>query len=116
MIFVFGSNLAGRHGMGAAKYARAHFGAIYGKGEGMQGGSYAIPTKNAKLAVLPLASIRGHVRTFLDFARAKPDLLFQVTPIGCGLAGYTRAEIAPLFEGAPPNCVFLDEAGKDWRE
>lgn len=107
-IFVFGSNLAGRHGKGAALYARQHHGAIYGQGEGMQGRSYAIPTKGHRLEVLPLASISGHVRTFLDYARAHPELTFRVAAIGCGLAGYKPAQIAPLFAGCSDNVELPD--------
>lgn len=103
-IFVFGSNLAGRHGKGAALFARQHHGAVYGQGEGLQGGSYAIPTKGLRIETLPLAEIKSHVERFLSFARDRQDLSFQVTAIGCGLAGYTPAQIAPMFEDAPANC------------
>ena len=105
-IFVFGSNLAGRHGKGAALYAREHHGAVYGQGAGLQGSSYAIPTKDAQIRTLPLLHIRGYVDDFKTFAASRPDLLFQVTAIGCGLAGYTPADIAPLFRGSPRNCTF----------
>jgi hypothetical protein len=116
-IFVFGSNLAGRHGKGAALYARRHRGAIYGQGEGLQGTSYAIPTKDgrngAKLTdpsqLLPLEVIAIHVGIFLGFADAHPELTFQVTPIGCGLAGYKPDDIAPLFAKAPTNCLLPPE-------
>ena len=103
-VFVFGSNLAGRHGKGAALFARCWRGAIYGQGIGLQGNSYAIPTKNERLRTLPLYAIKQHVDTFLEFARSRPDLTFQVTRIGCGLAGYTDAQIKPMFEDAPLNC------------
>ena len=104
MIFVFGSNLAGRHGAGAAKFARMNHGAIYGQGQGLQGSSYAIPTKDRQIRTLPLGDIRQHVATFLEFARSRDDLTFQVTAIGCGLAGYKPEHIAPMFQGAPSNC------------
>lgn len=87
-IFVFGSNLAGRHGKGAALWARQHRGAIYGQGVGPQGNAYAIPTKDHRLRVLPLDVIAGHVHEFLKYAGERSDLRFQVTPVGCGLAGY----------------------------
>lgn len=109
IIFVFGSNRAGRHGKGAALDARRLHGAIYGQGEGLQGQSYAIPTKGNHLETLSLNTIRGHVQTFLDFARANPELTFYVTPIGCGLAGYRPDQVAPLFEGAPENVVLPSE-------
>src|SRR4051812_8087635 len=103
-IFVFGSNLAGRHGKGAAKAAAEQFGAVYGQGVGRQGNSYAIPTKDKYLHTLPLHTIAGYVRDFLDYARAHPELQFNVTRVGCGLAGYSDAHIAPMFRDAPENC------------
>lgn len=115
IVFVFGSNLVGRHGAGAALYARKAYGAIYGRGEGYQGAAYAIPTKDERMATLPLFRIRNYVDQFKRFARENPHLQFKVTPIGCGLAGYTPAQISPMFEDAPENCAFLDENGKDWR-
>jgi len=99
-IFVFGSNLAGRHGAGAAKYAREKHGAIYGQGEGLQGTSYAIPTKDENIKTLPLTEIEKHVNVFLMFAKEHPELNFVVTPIGCGLAGYKYHQIAPFFKDA----------------
>ena len=108
-IFVFGSNLAGRHGKGAAKFARLNHGAIYGQGIGLQGSSYGIPTKGHKLAVLSFTEIAGHVDVFLAFAAAHPDMQFNVTRIGCGLAGYRDDQIGPLFKHAPSNCVLPNE-------
>lgn len=108
-IFVFGSNLAGRHGKGAALAARRQYGAIYGQGRGMQGSAYAIPTKDRRIRTLPLGEIERYVREFLQFAHEHPHLRFRVTAIGCGLAGYSPAEIAPLFEGAPGNCDLPSE-------
>ena len=86
-IFVFGSNLAGRHGKGAALYARQARGAIYGCGIGPQGQAYAIPTKDHALNTLPLDAITRYASGFLTYARAHPELAFELTPIGCGLAG-----------------------------
>lgn len=108
LVFVFGSNLAGRHGRGAALHARQHFGAVYGQGVGRQGNSYAIPTKDYGIKTLPLDRIRPYVADFLEYARRHPSLTFQVTRIGCGLAGYTDEEIAPMFSGAPNNCILPD--------
>lgn len=105
MIFVFGSNLAGRHGAGAAREARAIHGAIYGQGYGRAGNSFAIPTKDAKLRTLPLDRIQGYVEKFLNYARVTDSEIFHVTRIGCGLAGYRDDQIAPMFKGAPPNCT-----------
>lgn len=104
MIFVFGSNLAGRHGRGAALSALREHGAVYGQGIGAQGTSYAIPTKDWALRTLPLEVIARHVSEFLKYARANSHCTFNVTRVGCGLAGYTPADIAPLFSGSPTNC------------
>lgn len=106
IVFVFGSNLAGRHGKGAALEARQRWGAIYGQGEGRQGDSYAIPTKDGGLRVLDLYQIANGVANFLLHARAHPNDSFLVTAIGCGLAGYRPDQIVPLFDDAPRN-VFL---------
>ena len=109
-IFVFGSNLAGRHGKGAALYARNHHRAVYGQGEGLQGNSYAVPTKDSQLRTLPLEDIANHVCNFLEFALTRPDLTFRVTPIGCGLAGYKPSDIAWMFDlPCPRNVVLPDE-------
>lgn len=104
-VFVFGSNLAGRHGKGAALFAKDHRGAIPGKGWGRMGNSYAIPTKDGALRQLPLADIAVQVGVFLHHARACPGESFQVTPIGCGLAGYLPRQIAAHFATAPDNCI-----------
>jgi hypothetical protein len=103
-IFVFGSNLAGRHGKGAALCARQDHGAVYGVGAGRTGNAYAIPTKDYALATLPLESICRHVGYFLSYAEEHPELHFQVTKIGCGLAGYSEEQIRPMFAAAPSNC------------
>ncbi len=109
MIFVFGSNIEGRHGKGAALYARQVHGAIYGKGFGRQGTSFAIPTRKWSLEsgmrTLPLDHIAHFVKLFLEYAAAHPELQFAVTPIGCGLAGYKNWQIAPMFRHAPANCT-----------
>lgn len=102
-VFVFGSNLAGRHGAGAALHARKYYGAIRGQGIGFQCNCYAIPTKNSVLKTLPLETIKGHVEDFITFAAENPELKFQLTTIGCGLAGYKPKDIAPMFRDAPPN-------------
>lgn len=101
-VFVFGSNYAGRHGKGAAKQALS-FGARYGVGEGLKGRTYGIPTKDNSLRVLPLDRIKKHVDKFIEFAISRPDLIFLVTEIGTGLAGYKIKQIAPLFKGIPSN-------------
>ena len=104
-IFVFGSNLAGRHGKGAALTAYKTHGAIYGQGYGMQGNSFAIPTKDENLNTLSINKIEKYVNNFMKYATLNPDLMFQVTRIGCGLAGYEDGDIAPLFTNAPDNCI-----------
>lgn len=111
-IFVFGSNLAGRHGKGAALHARQHHGAIYGQGIGLQGNSYAIPTKNHQIQTLPLEAIQIYINEFIGFAKANPDLHFQVTAIGTGLAGYSHNQIGPMFAKSPNNCTLPAE----WQE
>lgn len=105
-IFVFGSNLAGRHGKGAAWSAKLHFGAIQGQGEGLQGNSYGIPTKGYDLEVLPLPIVETYVEKFIAFAKGHPEMEFLLTPIGCGLAGHTPKDIAPMFALAPSNVIF----------
>lgn len=94
-IFVFGSNLAGAHGGGAARLAYNRFGAIWGQGVGLQGQSYAIPTMQGGVE-----TIKPYVDEFISFARTRPDLKFYVTQIGCGIAGFKAEEIAPLFQTA----------------
>ena len=97
VIFVFGSNLAGRHGKGAALTAKMHFGAVYGLGAGLMGQSYAIPTKDESLQTLSLDNIKAYIQVFKFFVESHPELFFYLTPIGCGLAGYQPQDIAPLF-------------------
>lgn len=94
-IFVFGSNLAGAHGGGAARLAYERFGAVWGQGVGLQGRCYAIPTMQGGVE-----TIRPYVDEFIAFAQSRPDLKFLVTQIGCGIAGFKVAEIAPLFQNA----------------
>jgi len=108
-IFVFGSNLAGIHGAGAAAYARKHHGAIWGQGIGLQGNSYGIPTKDGRIFTLPIHAIKKYVDQFIEFANRHQEMTFMVTRIGCGLAGYTDIQIAPLFKDAPDNCVLPAE-------
>ena len=94
-IFVFGSNLAGAHGGGAARLAYERFGAIWGQGVGLQGQSYAIPTMQGGVE-----TIKPYVDEFICFAKTRSDLKFYVTQIGCGIAGFRDDEIAPLFTDA----------------
>ena len=94
-IFVFGSNLDGMHGGGAAYAAFRHFGAVWGCGVGLQGQSYAIPTMQGGVE-----TIKPYVDEFIAFAKERTDLFFYVTRIGCGIAGFRDEEIAPLFAAA----------------
>lgn len=94
-IFVFGSNLQGMHGGGAARVALNKFGAVLGQGVGLQGQSYAIPTMQGGVE-----TIKPYVDQFIDFARECDQNTFYVTRIGCGIAGFTDEEIAPLFDEA----------------
>lgn len=112
-IFVFGSNLGGIHGSGAAKVAREQFSAAYFIGVGPTGYAYAIPTKNETIEhSLPLTTIKRYVEQFISYAKEHDHIGgypgFFVTGIGCGLAGYNAAQIAPMFKGAPSNCSFPD--------
>ena len=116
-LFVFGSNTKGLHGGGAAREARLRHGAVPGQGFGLQGDSFAIPTCALPTGMpdcgIPLSEVAQAVAAFLAEARERPDLDFQVTQVGCGLAGWAGAEMAPLFAGAPTNC-FFDEAWRPW--
>lgn len=94
-VFVFGSNLAGNHAGGAARTARLKFGAKMGQGEGMQGQSYAIPTMQGGVE-----TIKPYVDRFIDLATEWDQTTFYVTRIGCGIAGFTDEQIAPLFDRA----------------
>ena len=94
-VFVFGSNLAGSHGGGAAWVAFNKFGAIWGQGVGMQGQSYAIPTMQGGVE-----TIAPYVDEFIEYAKNHPEKKFLVTAIGCGIAGFSPEEIAPLFKNA----------------
>lgn len=99
-IFVFGSNLQGAHGGGAARMAYEHFGAVWGKGVGLCGQTYAIPTMQGGVE-----TIKPYVDDFLQFASMHGELDFLVTEIGCGIAGFTPQEIAPLFFKAIENDI-----------
>ena len=94
-IFVFGSNLGGKHDGGAAYQARSKFGAIQGQGVGLQGNSYAIPTKR-----MSVVEIKPYVDDFILFVKEHPELFFLITRIGCGHSGKKDEEIAPLFADA----------------
>lgn len=119
IVFVFGSNLLGIHGAGAALEAYRVHGAKQGIGEGHTGNAYAIPTKKTPYIRMTLDEIAPGVDRFIAYAKAHPELHFQVTPIGCGLAGHTPKTMAPLFRKAQdaPNITlpiqfanaFLDE-------
>lgn len=110
--WVFGSNLAGIHGKGAALVAKDLFNAEIGVGVGITGKCYAIPTKDNEIKTLPLDVIKGYVNSFKQFANSNPDKKFWITGVGTGLAGYTKDQIAPLFKGCGRNCSFP----KDWQK
>lgn len=112
VIFVFGSNEAGKHGAGSARYAVEKYGAIYWRARGLQGDSYAIPTKDAFMRPRSLAGIKRDVDVFLEFAREHEEWEFKVSKVGCGLAGFTNEQIAPFFEGAGENVKLSSE----WRK
>ena len=105
-IFVFGSNMAGQHGAGAAKTALEHFGALNGVGRGWSGQSYAIPTMNEHLQQMPLSQIQHYVEDFKIYTKNHPKMTYFITSIGCGIAGYKVEEIAPMFKGISHNVIF----------
>ena len=109
-IFIFGSNLSGRHDAGAAKKA-LEFGAVMGKGVGFKGRTYAIPTKDENIRTMPIEAIEPYVKQFIDYASKNQHLTFLVSKIGCGLANHSPEDIAPLFEDALlyPNIVLPEE-------
>lgn len=104
-IFVFGSNLSGQHGGGAAFLAYKKWGAIWGQGVGLQGQTYGIPTMQGGID-----TIAPYVDEFIRFAQSHPELVFLVTEIGCGIAGFRPEEIAPLFkEAVKVNNIYLPQ-------
>lgn len=107
-ILVFGSNLRGRHGAGAALLAADKFGAIEGEGIGHFGQSYALPTKDEYLKPLSLNQIVYGINIFTEYTYSRPDLRFFVTRVGCGYARYEDKVIAPLFAAAI-NCSFPEQ-------
>jgi hypothetical protein len=120
-IFVFGSNEAGRHGAGAALYAKDSKGAEEGTGIGRTGACYAIPTKDRRIRPLPLEKVYEYILDFLEYAETHPELTFQVTAVGTGLAPFSHEEMAVAFLDAPDNCYFdtrwkqyLGEEKKYW--
>lgn len=123
MVFVFGSNEAGIHGAGAARHALLHRKAQMGVSFGPTGQCFAIPTKDQTVSrTLPLMDIKAYVEHFLKYARRNErDQIFQVTCIGCGLAGLKHEDIAPMFSRAPVSCLFdtqwhpyLPDTAKFW--
>ncbi len=111
-VFVFESNLAGKHDRGAALHAKIRYDAKYRVGIGRTGEAYAIPTKDGKLNVLSLDEIKKHVNEFRHYAQKEFFTNFYITAIGTGLAGYSHHEIAPFFINFPDNCLLPDE----WHE
>ena len=107
MIFVFGSNKAGRHGKGAAKYAALKYGAEYGVGEGRTGDAYAIPTKGSNLERLSVEEIDAAICRFIEHAKMNHEDMFLLTPIGTGLAGHSKRDIWAILarEKLPCNVV-----------
>lgn len=103
-IFVFGSNLLGIHGAGAAWYALDELEAEWGVGEGPTGRTYALPTCYRPGEPVTMEELDFYVQRFLCHAKENPDLRFFVSAVGCGLAGFTEEEVAPLFKNAPDNC------------
>ncbi len=119
-LFVFGSNLAGKHYGGAARYATECHGAEMGVAEGRTGNSYALPTLDENFQQLTLERISAGVERLKQYAQEHPELTFYVTRIGCGIAGFSDSDIAPMFRGAPSNCTFDPQWGEygltAWKE
>lgn len=120
--FVFGSNLSGYHGAGAAREAHVNFSAVWGEYLGFTGKSYAIPTVNKNISgKLDLEEIKKYIDDFVDVTHKHKDKKFFVTRVGCGLAGYYNEDIATLFSSCnPENCTFphtweqfLENKGKE---
>jgi hypothetical protein len=103
-VFVFGSDLAGRHQGEDGLTALRRYGATYGRAVGLQGHSYAIPVRDERGALLPLAAIRPYVDAFVRFASTHRELAFNVSRVGCGRGAYRDEQMAELFAGAPANC------------
>ena len=110
-IFVFGSNLAGRHGAGAARQAREQFGAPMGVGEGLTGRSYAFPTLDENLNRRSMKDLRESRARLYFTCEENPELTFLLTKVGCGLAGYPEADMRALFVNAPANLILPE----DWQ-
>jgi hypothetical protein len=118
LVFVFGSNLAGCHGVGDALDAVNYWGAKFGVGEGGQGSSYAIPTKDAALRTLPIDAIALSTHQFLMVAKSTPSTAYVVTRVGCRdeyRDEYRDEEIAPMFADAPRNCILDPVWQRDWK-
>lgn len=111
-IFVFGSNKIGAHGGGAARAAYDDYGATWGVGYGLQGRSYAIPTKDHNIRSMTLDEVYDYVVGFAFYTRNNPTMQFFVTAVGCGLAGNAPKDIAPMFKDCHTNCSFPEE----WKE
>jgi hypothetical protein len=103
-IFVFGSDLAGRHSGDEALTALRNYGATYGRAVGLQGRSYAIPVRDEQGKLLPIPVISRYVQAFIKFAATHRDVKFHVTRVGCGREAYRDEQVAPLFTQAPQNC------------
>lgn len=104
-IFVFASNLAGKHEYGAAKTAYEHFGAMMGSGRGWAGQSYAIPTQNEHFQAMPLHQIEHYIQDFKVYTQNHAKFTYFVTAIGCGKTGFEIKDIAPLFKGISNNVI-----------
>lgn len=116
-IFVFGSNELGIHGAGAARAAKDYYGAKMGQGYGLSGNSFAVPTCRKPVGTpgweMREETLKDYITRFKDYAARCPQMEFKVTQLGCGLAGWQAATVAPLFVNAPGNCTF-DTAWKEF--
>lgn len=104
-VFVFGSNLAGNHAGGAARQALESFGAVQGRGVGMEGRSYAIPTLGYNMEKLPLEDIKFSLEALVVCAKIMPEKEFLLTAIGQGIAGFSKKEIDSIMPTLPNNVI-----------
>ncbi len=104
-VFVFGSNLAGKHDCGAALTAFEHFGAMTHFGRGWSGQSFAIATANEHQQAMPIHQIAHYIDDFIIYTKNHPRQTYFVTAVGCGHVGYDAKDIAPLFQGISENVI-----------
>jgi hypothetical protein len=116
IIFVFGSNIQGIHGAGAALEAKQKWGAVQGVGCGFTGNSFAIPTKYGPYTKYKFEVVKRYIEKAIVDIGSKPENEYWFTQIGCGFAGFTKEQIAPLFKEFANNRKYITYWPKDWHE